>query len=381
MSKKIVILGGGTGGLVVANKLHKALGKDNDILLVDKVKNHLFFPSLLWLMVGWRNKEQIQKPLSLLQKKGIRFINAEVSKIDFETRRIFISQEAIPFDYLIIALGASIFPEKFPGFSKAAYNLYDLDGVEKIRNAIDDFSGRRIVILITSKPFKCPAAPYEAALLLSAYFTKKKKDVEIELVTPELLPMGVAGQGVGNTVVSLLQSRGIRFTPQHQAVKIDPVKKEIAFQNEKTLSYDLLIGIPTHGLPTVLEGSPILAENGWVKVNMRTLETGLENVYALGDVTTITLPAGKPLPKAGVFAHFQAEVVAHNIAAKIKGISPDKEYSGKGSCFIELGDGRAGFASGNFYTEPEPVVNLKNPSIIWHWVEVLFEKWWLWRWF
>ena len=380
MSKRIVVLGGGTGGLVVANKLQKAIGKNNEIILVDKEKNHLF-PSLLWLMVGWRNKGQIQKPLSLLQKKGIRFINALVQRIDFGKKVVSTSEGDVSFDYLVVALGASIFPEKFPGFLEAAYNLYDLDGAEKIRETIDNFGGGRIIVLISSKPFKCPAAPYEAALLLSAYFAKKERDVEIEVVTPELLPMGVAGPEVGNMVVSLLQSRGIRFTPQHQAVKIDPVKKEIAFQNEKTLSYDLLIGIPPHGLPPVLEGSPILAENGWVKINMRTLETDLENVYALGDVTTITLSAGKPLPKAGVFAHFQADVIAHNIAAKIKGVSPDKEFNGKGYCFIELGDGRAGFASGNFYAEPEPVVNLKNPSRIWHWGKVLFEKWWLWKWF
>lgn len=380
MSKKIVILGGGTGGLVVANKLRKALDKKNEIIIVDKEKNHLF-PSLLWLMVGWRKKEQIQKPLSLLQRKGIRFLNALVQRVDFRNRVISTSEGDESFDYLVIALGASIFPEKFPGFLKAAYNLYDLDGAEKIRGAIENFGGGRIIVLISSKPFKCPAAPYEAALLLSEYFAKKERNVEIEVVTPELLPMGVAGPEVGNMVVSLLQSREIRFTPQHQAVKIDSVKKEIAFQNEKTLSYDLLIGIPPHGLPPVLEGSPILAENGWVKINMRTLETDLENVYALGDVTTITLSAGKPLPKAGVFAHFQADVVAHNIAAKIKGVSPDKEFNGKGYCFLELGDGRAGFASGNFYAEPEPAVNMKNPSRIWHWGKVLFEKWWLWWWF
>lgn len=380
MSKRIVVLGGGTGGLVVANKLQKAIGKNNEIILVDKEKNHLF-PSLLWLMVGWRNKGQIQKPLSLLQKKGIRFINALVQRIDFGKKVVSTSEGDVSFDYLVVALGASIFPEKFPNFSEAAYNLYDLEGAEKIRGAIENFDGGRVVILISSKPFKCPAAPYEAALLLSAYFAKKERDVEMEVVTPELLPMGVAGPEVGNMVVSLLQSRGIRFTPQHQAVKIDPVKKEIAFQNGKTLSYDLLIGIPPHGLPPVLKGSPILAENGWVKINMRTLETDLENVYALGDVTTITLSAGKPLPKAGVFAHFQADVIAHNIAAKIKGVSPDKEFNGKGYCFIELGDGTAGYASGNFYAEPEPVVNLKNPSRIWHWGKILFEKWWLWKWF
>lgn len=381
MSKKIVVLGGGTGGLVIANKLRKILGKDNEVVLVDKEKNHLFYPSLLWLMIGWRKKEQIQKPLSLLQRKGIRFINAEVLKIDFEGKVVFTSEEDITFDYLVIALGARTFPDRLSGFQEAAYNLYDLDGAKKIKEAIGNFDGGRIIVLIASKPFKCPAAPHEAALLLSEYFRRKQKGVEIEVVTPNPLPMGVAGSEVGNMVVSLLESRGIHFIPQHHATKIDPMKKEINFSNGKTLSYDILIGIPPHGIPQVLKDSPLLGGSGWVKVNPRTLETDIENVYALGDVTAITLPVGKPLPKAGVFAHFQADVVAHNIAAKIKGMSLEKEFDGRGQCFIELGDGRAGYASGNFYAEPKPMVNLKKPSRIWHWGKVLFEKWWMWKWF
>jgi sulfide:quinone oxidoreductase len=381
MGKKIVILGGGTGGLVVANRLRKALTRDNDIVLIDREKNHLFNPSLLWLMVGWREEKKIQKPLSLLQRKGIKFINSLIQKIDFENRTVFTSQGDVSFDYLVIALGASTFPENIPGFLESAYNLYDLSDVKRIRKAVENFDNGRIVVLITSTPFKCPAAPYEAALMLSTYFTEGRRDVEIEVVSPEPLPMPVAGPEVGNMVVSLLQSRGIRFTPQHQVVKIDSAKKEVVFQDEQTLFYDFLIGIPPHGLPPVLKDSPILGESGWLKVNPRTLETTLENVYALGDATAIPLPVGKPLPKAGVFAHSQAEVVAHNIAAKIRGISLKKEFDGGGYCFIELGDGKAGYASGNFYTKPEPVVNVKKPSILWHWEKVLLEKWWLWRWF
>ncbi|MCG3227417.1 MAG: NAD(P)/FAD-dependent oxidoreductase [Candidatus Heimdallarchaeota archaeon] len=381
MSKKIVILGGGTGGLIVANKLRK-LAKVNDVLLVDKEKNHLFNPSLLWVMTGWRTKNQIQKPLSRLQRKGIKFVNTLVENIDFKNQIIVTPDGDMPYDYLVIALGASTFPERMEGFSESAYNVFDLVGVEEIRDAVEDFDKGRIVVLVSSMPFKCPAAPYEAALLLSAHFTKKKrKNVEIEMVTPETIPMAVAGEEIGNMVVSLLQSRGISFKPQHQTTHIDPTKKKITFSDEKTLSYDLLIGVPPHGPPEFLKDSPIVEEKGWVKVNPRTMETDLENVYALGDVTSIILPDGKPLPKAGVFAHYQADVVAHNILAKMKNKSDKKEFTGKGSCFIELGDGRAGYASGNFYTEPTPKVNLKKPSRWWHWQKVLFEKVWFWKWF
>src|SRR3989304_5633812 len=226
MGKKIVILGGGTGGLVVANRLRKALTKDNDIVLIDKEKNHLFNPSLLWFMVGWRKEEKIQKPLSLLQRKGIKFINTLVQKIDFENRTVFTSQGDVSFDYLVIALGASTFPEEIPGFLEDAYNLYDLSGAKKIRKAVENFDKGRIVILISSTPFKCPAAPYEAALILSAYFTMRRRDVEIEVVTPEPLPMPVAGPEGGHMGVSCRQSGRCRSGPENEVDKIDPAKKE-----------------------------------------------------------------------------------------------------------------------------------------------------------
>lgn len=381
MGKKVVILGGGTGGVIVANQLRKQLPRDDEIVLVDKEKNQLFYPSLLWLMVGWRNEEQIQKPLSLLQRKGINFINAYIEKIDFDKRKVFLQNKDLEFDYLVIATGAITLPESLPGFQEGAYNLYDVDGVKRIREEIRNFDKGKVVILVSSIPFKCPAAPYEAALLLSVYFKRKSRDVEIEIITPEQLPMGVAGPEVGNMVVSLVQSQGISFTPEFQVIKIDPEKREIHFQNQETSPYDLLIGVPPHGISTFLKGSPVLGESGWAKVNPKTLETDIESVYALGDVTSIMLPLGKPLPKAGVFAHYQADVVTHNIAARIRGDSRKAEYDGRGFCFLELGDGRAGFASGYFYTEPKPVVKMKKPSRLWHWGKVFFEKWWFWKWF
>lgn len=379
--KKVVILGGGAGGLVVANKLRSAVGQKAEITLVDKEKNHLFSPSLLWLMVGWRDEYQIQKPLSILKKKGINYVNTNVERIDFEKRTVSTAGGDLPFDNLVIALGASLYPENIPGFTEAAYNIYELSGAKKIREAVKTFNKGKLVVLVSSIPYKCPAAPSETALILSSYFAGRGKDVDIELITPEPMPMGVAGPEVGKMVVSLLESRGISFTPQHQVVEIHPGKKEIVFQNGGKRSYDFLIGIPPHGAPHALKDSPVLGGSGWVKVNPRTLETDIENVYAIGDVTSIPLPIGKPLPKAGVFAHLQGDVVAHRIAAGINGQPVKDEFDGKGYCFLELGDGRAGYASGNFYGDPKPEVYMKKPSRLWRWGKVLFEKWWMWRWF
>lgn len=381
MGKRILILGGGTGGLVTANKLRKAVSSEHEIILIDRNQNHVFYPSFLWMMSGQRKKEQIQKPLSILERKGIKFINDNVSGIELNNRTVLVSGAKLAFDYLIVALGANTFPETIPGFQEEALNLYDLSGVEKIRERIKSFNKGKAVVLVTSTPFKCPAAPYEAALILSEYFARAKRNVDTEIITPEPFPMPVAGEGAGTMVIAMLQSRGIRFTPQHQMTRIEPSKKEIVFNNGETSSYDLLIGIPPHGVPSFLKGSPLLGESGWIKANPKTLETDFTNIYAIGDVTSIPLAIKKPLPKAGVFAHFQADVVAHNIAAEINGNTSRKEFDGLGYCFIELGDGRAGYASGNFYANPKPALSIRKPRRLWHWGKILFEKWWFWKWF
>lgn len=381
MGQRIVVLGGGIGGLVTASQLRKALPSEHEIVLVDRSQDHLFYPSLLWILLGWRTGKGIRKPLALLEKKGIRFLNATVESIDFEQRKAATSTVELNYDYLVIALGAGTSPEKLPGFSEDAHDLYSVSGVEEMRKQAGRMEKGRLVVLVSSIPFRCPAAPYEAALLLSVLASKNRSSVKVEVVTPEPLPMGVAGPELGKMVVSMLESKGIGFNPGQQATRIDAEKKEILFADHPPLSYYLLGGIPPHELPEVLRDTPVVGESGWVKVDPATMETEIEGVYALGDVTGIPLPVGKPLPKAGVFAHHQADVVSHRIAAGIKGQTPRMEFDGGGSCFIELGDGRAGYASGNFYANPKPVVNMNRPSYFWHWGKVLQEKWWLWHWF
>ena len=258
-----------------------------------------------------------------------------------------------------------------------------MEGAVKLREALKDFVGGNVVVFISSLPFKCPAAPYETALLIDHFFKKKKMQnkVNIQLFTPETLPMGVAGPELGKAVVDMLEERGIGFNPQVEPTQIDPEKKEITFESGDTLRYDLLIGVPPHKCPDVVKESSLAGDGGWIPVDPHTLKTKYNNVYAVGDVTAIKLSVGLPLPKAGVFAHGQAEIVAENIALQIKGKERIKDYEGKGYCFIETGGGIAGYASGNFYAEPKPIVNLKKPGRSWHLGKIIFEKWWMRHWF
>jgi sulfide:quinone oxidoreductase len=377
----VVILGGGVGGVVAAHRLRKRLGADHRIVLIDRSPDHLFQSSLLWLMIGERREDQIRRPLDRLRRKGIEFLNDEISEIDVEGRRVRTRGGELYFDYLVVALGAQTTPESVEGFSEMAHDLYSLQGCRDIRKALDAFSGGKVGVLVTSMPFKCPAAPYEAAFLVESFLRAKgiRDRSEIHLYTPEHQPMPVAEVALGESITQMLGQRGIRYHPLFTFETMRPGSKEIVAADGRAEHVDLLIAIPPHRAPDVVRSSGLLGVSGWIHVDPETLRTEHEGIFAVGDVTAIRLPSGKSLPKAGVFAHNEAEVVADQIADEIRGRAYRAGFDGKGYCWIEVGDGRAGFAGGKFYNDPEPRMRIVRPGRMWHWAKVAFEKWWLWR--
>ncbi len=382
MSKTIVVLGGGIGGLVAANKLRKELTSEHKVILVDRKTRHEFNPSFFWVLTGKREISKICRNFQLLEKKGIQYLNAEVQNIDVKNKQVKTSVKDISYDFLVIALGAELAPESVPGLSESGHNLYEVEEIPKLADSLKGFSGGTLMILVSKLPFKCPAAPYEAALL-SDYLLRQKgirDKIEIKLFTPEGIPMKVAGPEIGGAVKEILRKRDIAFNPNHELTSIDPEKKEIHFGKKKE-QFDLLAYVPPHKVPTVLKKTDLLTDTGWVKVNPRTLETKSPGVFCVGDAVSIKLPSGLPLPKAGVFAHGEAEVVASNIVAEVSGKQPTHEFEGNGSCFLEIGYGKAAYAKGNFYQEPQAEIKMRGPGTIWHFNKILFEKWWLWRWF
>lgn len=220
--------------------------------------------------------------------------------------------------------------------------------------------------------------------MLLEYDCRKRKvrgDVQIDLYAAEPGPMGVAGPEVSAAVRGMVEAKDIGYHPEHQVTEVDPDARRISFANGETATFDLLAYVPPHRAPTVVKEAGLVGESGWVPVDRHTMETRFEDVYAIGDVTGIPLTLGKPLPKAGVFAHGQAEVVAQNLAHQITGKGKPVTFDGHGECFVEAGDGKAGFGRGNFYGEPTPQVKLFNPGRHWHAGKVLYEKHWLRRWF
>jgi sulfide:quinone oxidoreductase len=379
IGKTILILGGGIGGIVLANELRRKIERKHRIVLVDKNPQHIFNPSLPWLMAGWRRSEDITKELRRMVPSSVEVIQGNVVGVDLKGQKVWTDAQQLSYDYLVVALGAELAPEAISGYDTAAYNFYTLEGTSALTNALKIFPGGRVAVVVTSIPYKCPAAPYEAALLLRDIFNRKglTAKTELQVYTPEGQPMPVAGPVMGDAVKAMLKEQDIGYHPKVSLESIDPDRNELRFQDGTIAAYDLLVAVPPHRPPQALEKSGLGDETGWVPVNPLTLETKHENVYAIGDVTKITLSNGKPLPKAGVFAHAEAKVVAQNIVASILKTESNTEFNGLGSCWIEMGNGKAALANGNFYAKPEPFVELRHPRRLWHWGRGLFESYWM----
>ncbi|MBI4376664.1 MAG: NAD(P)/FAD-dependent oxidoreductase [Elusimicrobia bacterium] len=375
--KTILILGGGVGGQVAANTLATHLNGRHRIVLVDKQREFAFAPSFLWMIVGRRAPRDIQRPMEALLRKGVELVQAKTLRIDPAKKTVETSVGPMSFDHLVISLGADLAPEKVPGFQEAALNLYTMEGSSRIQKSLEGFSGRKVAVLIVSSPFKCPAAPYEAAFLIQDFLSRRGKPAEVCVFTPEPFPMPTAGQKVGEALKAMLESKAIRFNPNHKVTRIEPDGNRLVFENGKSETCDLIIGVPAHQAPKVARESGLTNEAGWIPVDRGTLATKYEGIYAIGDVAAVQIAGGKALPKAGIFAHSQAGVVAANILARLDGRAPDAKFDGKGWCAIELGGGSAAFGDGDFYAEGGPDVRLYEPSRYWHAGKVLFEKWWL----
>jgi sulfide:quinone oxidoreductase len=387
--RTVCILGGGIGGVVAANRLKKRLGSTARIILIDKNPDHVFQPSFLNVLVGKRRPEQIKRSLGRLQRKGIDFIRGEVTGIVPDQNLVKMVDQELSYDYLIIALGAEPNMRAVQGLREAAINLYSLEGILKIKETVGEFNGGEVVILIPSKPYKCPAAPYEAAFLLDAEFRRRdvRHRVGISIYTFEPLPMPTAGPEIGRAIKRFLVHRGINFAPGLTIETVNALTKEVRWVNGTTKKADLLITVPPHKAPEPVKKAGLVNEAGWIPVDPKTLQTQHDNIFAIGDVTAIGLEgrykSDNPLalPKAGVIAHHQAEVVAANLAVEIRSTGRRQQFDGKGSCFLELGDGRAGYAAGSFYDRPHPQVRMRNPSRLWHISRGLYERYWFWRWF
>ena len=310
--KRIVILGGGCGGVVAATNLGRKLGADHDVILIDRRPNHIFMPAFLFVMLGARQPHDISRSLTHLQKRNVKVIQSEIVGIDPTRQEVALQNEKINYDYLIVSLGLQTRPDLVPGFAESSLHPWEMDSAVRLRDALASFRGGRVVVGVPLGPYRCPPAPYEAQWMIDGLFRQRgiRDRVEVEYFTREAEPTGEAHDpAVWMDAES--KRRGIKQTYDFVVRSIDPEKKQVNGLYNYKIPYDLLVMVPPHRPAQVLLDSGLADTESGIRVEYETLKTKWENVYAIGDC------ADMPASKAGGVAHQEADVLAHNLAVEI----------------------------------------------------------------
>ena len=378
-TQTVLVVGGGIGGIATANRLRRRLDRRHRVVLINREPDFTFAASYLWVMTGDRRPDQVTRPLRRLERRGIEVVIGDVTDIDPTTRTVTVGERQLTGDHLVVSLGADWATDRIPGLAEHGHTFATLTGAQRLAEQLPRIQSGRIVVLTAAPLYKCPAAPYEAALLIDAGLHARgiRDRVEVAVRSAEPAPMPVAGANVSAAVSSLLAERNIDYQPGRQITGLEPGTLQFGDTNEPV---DLVVYMPPITSPPVIANSALAAEDGWIHADPTSLTTAFPDVYAIGDNTHIVLGIGKPLPRAGVFAHGQALAVADTIAAAISGKPQPKGFDGHGGCFIESGSGRAAYGAGNFYADPAPTVTLHNPARRWHWGKAAFEQQVMRRW-
>ncbi len=348
MKLRVVVLGAGFGGLELTTILSEKLGDRLDLTIIDKNESFYFGFSKFDVMFGNKTTAAVQLYYNKILKPGVKFIRDTVTSIDPVKKIVTTQQATYEADVLVIALGADYDVAATPGLSAGGNEFYSMAGAERLREIIPAFSKGKVIVGVTSAPFKCPPAPSEAALLMHDYLIKKgvRDQCEISIVMPFGLPIPPSPD-TSKALLKAFADRNIKFIAKHVVKSIDP-SRHIAFLDDGTeMPFDLFLGIPKHRVPDVV-GKSGMTVNGWIPVDKTNLKTQFPGVYAIGDVN------GVGTPKAGVFAEGAAKVAAASIIADLEKSETPSPYKGDGICYVEFGDGRVGKVNVDFFSGPSP---------------------------
>lgn len=369
---RVVIVGGGLGGLACAHRLAAHVG-ELDVQLVDRNPEHRFPPSYPWVLVGKRRGKpgEVSRPLERLARLGVRFTQAQVTGIDLDRCSISTLSGEISYDRLVLAPGAALAPESVEGLVEA-HGFYTLPDALRLRRALEAFGGGRVLIVVAATPYRSLAAPYEAALLINERLLKAGLTAKVAIATVEPRPIPAADPSVGAKIAAILARRGIGLQTGRSLESVDPVAREARFADGSE-PFDLLVAVPPHRAPGFIASSALAGPNGWVRADPLSLSAH-PDVYAIGDVTEIELASGGSLPKAGALAQAQAAAVASDIAAAAGGRRARRAFDGSLAYHMDVGSGRAIRAKGLFYRDPDRRARLQSPAWRWHGQKVLFER-------
>lgn len=355
MSKRVVILGAGFGGLELSTVLSES-GEDFDVTLIDKGDAFVFGFSKLDVMFGRTTLDAVRLPYRDVVKPGVRLLRETITAIDPEARRVTTDAGVHDADVLVIALGADYDIDGTPGLAEGGNEFYSVAGAQELAGIIPTFSRGHAVIGVCDAPFKCPPAPSECALLLHDELTARgvRDDCQISFV----IPLGTPVPPSPETSTALMQAfaeRGITLIAGRRVSALDPARSVAILDDGTELAFDLFLGVPKHRAPDVVLATG-MTEDGYVPVDSATLKTRFPGVYAVGDVAT----AG--VPKAGVFAEGAARVVARQLIAKARGETSSERHLGRGTCYIEFGHGQIGSVDIDFLSGPERTGVYHAPS-------------------
>ncbi len=353
---RVVVLGAGFGGLELTTRLSEELGDRADVVLIDRAAGFVFGFSKLDVMFGRAPAAAVHHPYRDLVKPGVRFVQASVLAIDPVARRVETDAGAFDADILVVALGADLDPGATPGLADGGHEFYTEEGAFALRDVVAAFDGGRVVVGVTSTPFKCPPAPSETALLMHDHLVGRgcRDRSEIALVMPLGVPIPPSPDASA-ALLGAFAERDIAWFPDRMVQALDPGRRVALLGDGTELPYDLFLGVPVHRAPAVVEDAGLTVD-GWVPVDPLTLETSFPGVYAVGDVTSVGTP------KAGVFAEGQAAVVAERIVALERAGAREAEYDGRGMCYLEFGEGRVGRVDVTFVSGVAPTGGFDSPS-------------------
>ena len=357
----VVILGGGFGGLSAANEIRNSLDSSKvNITIIDKKDWFMVGYAKLWIMNGSRTFENSIGSLNELPKKQINFIKDEIIEINTKNNFVKTKSENILFDFLIISMGAVLAPEKIPGLRDNGFNLYDHNQLNQINEKLNKIQSGKIAIVIMGMPYKCPPAPFEASLLVDSMLRKRgiRNSVQIDFFSPAPITLPAAGPEVSKQILDLINSEKITF---HNSEKIKEVKsKKLIFENNE-YDFDILLAIPPHIAPPVIYNSNLASEPGFIPID-RDCKTPFENIFAIGDVTTLAVTDLISVPKAGIFAEGEGITVAKNIISKIECNDKSLLFDGKGGCFLESGRETASIIEVDMFTNQKPSTKLTEST-------------------
>ncbi|NHX37725.1 MULTISPECIES: NAD(P)/FAD-dependent oxidoreductase [Halolamina] len=373
MTDHIAIVGGGTGGTVLANNLAERLDTEIErgevqVTLINDDPDHVYKPVWLYVPFGQREPEAGRRPLEELVDDAVDLRIDRVTDLDTDAHRLQARDGgAMEYDYLVLATGSTLVPEKIPGLASAAHDYYSESGATELREELLSFTEGRIVLSVVGTPHMCPAAPLEFVFMVDDWFRERglRDDVEITYTYPIQRVHGNAN--IGEWARPIMDERGIEVETFFNAESVDPDAETITSMEGTTLEYDLLVGIPPHSSIDLIEEAG-LGED-WVDVDKHTLEAeAADDVYALGDT------ADTGVPNAGSVAHYQAGVVGQRLASQIRGRPATATYDGKTLCFIETGMDSASFVEFDYENPPSPA----PPSEKLHWSKLAYnEAYWL----